>query len=164
LRKIKPLRAWNRDHRRVSNFEGRAMKILMPVDGSHVTKRMLSYVAAHEDLLGPGHSYTLLTVVAPVPGYAVKLLEPGTVSGYYLEEAEKVFHPIRSFSEQQGWTCRLVHAHGHAAEVIASVADAEPYDLVVMGAHGHSSLGNVVLGSVTTGVLARCKVPVLVIR
>jgi nucleotide-binding universal stress UspA family protein len=33
-----------------------------------------------------------------------------------------------------------------------------------MGSHGHSALGNIVLGSVATGVLARCTVPVLLIR
>jgi nucleotide-binding universal stress UspA family protein len=32
-----------------------------------------------------------------------------------------------------------------------------------MGTHGHSALGSVLLGSVTTGVLARCKVPMLLI-
>jgi nucleotide-binding universal stress UspA family protein len=34
----------------------------------------------------------------------------------------------------------------------------------VMGTHGHTALGNVVLGSVASGVLARSKVPVLLIR
>jgi nucleotide-binding universal stress UspA family protein len=33
-----------------------------------------------------------------------------------------------------------------------------------MGSHGHTALGNLALGSVATGVLARCKVPVLLIR
>jgi nucleotide-binding universal stress UspA family protein len=33
-----------------------------------------------------------------------------------------------------------------------------------MGSHGHSALGNLVLGSVVTAVLALCKVPVLLIR
>jgi nucleotide-binding universal stress UspA family protein len=37
-------------------------------------------------------------------------------------------------------------------------------DLIVMGTHGHSALGNVVMGSVATGVLARCKAPVLLIH
>jgi nucleotide-binding universal stress UspA family protein len=36
--------------------------------------------------------------------------------------------------------------------------------MVVMGSHGHGLFGNLVLGSVTTKVLAACKVPVLVIR
>ena len=140
------------------------MKILLAVDGSHVTKRMLSYIAAHDELLGSAHEYTLLTVVTPVPGYAMKHLERKTVEDYYVEQAEEVFRPIRSFAEQQGWKIRLVHKAGQAADEIASLADSERVDLVVMGAHGHSSLANVVLGSVATGVLARCKTPVLLIR
>jgi nucleotide-binding universal stress UspA family protein len=139
------------------------MKILLAVDGSHVTKRMLSYLAAHDELLGSEHEYTLLTVVAPVPGYATRHLERKTVDDYYLEQAEEVLQPIRGFAEQQGWRIRLAHLPGEAAEVIASLADGEHYDLLVMGTHGHTSLGNVVLGSVTTGVLARCKTPVLLI-
>lgn len=140
------------------------MKILMPVDGSAVTKRMLAYLAAHDELLGPRHEYTVLHVVAPVPGYAIHLLQDETVARYYAEEAEKVFAPIRQFVEQQRWTARMAHAGGHPAEVIASIADGERHDLVVMGSHGHSALGGVVMGSVATGVLARSRTPVLVIR
>jgi len=33
------------------------MKILLPIDGSDYTKRMLSYIAAHDELLGSGHEY-----------------------------------------------------------------------------------------------------------
>ena len=50
------------------------MKILVAVDGRHVTKRMLSRIAAHEELLGPGHDYTLVTVVAPVERTAMPRL------------------------------------------------------------------------------------------
>jgi nucleotide-binding universal stress UspA family protein len=139
------------------------MKILLAIDGSPVTKRMLSYVAAHDELFGAEHDYTLITVVAPVPGYATRFLEQKTLDGYYREEAEQVFKPIRAFAEMQHWKVRLIHAHGHAAEVIAATAESEHSDLLVMGTHGHSSLGNVVMGSVATGVLARCKRPVLLI-
>lgn len=65
---------------------------------------------------------------------------------------------------QPSWTIRALHGHGRAAEVIAAIAAKEHAELIVMGAHGHSSLGNVVLGSVATGVLARSRVPVLLIR
>jgi hypothetical protein len=41
------------------------MKILLPVDGSDHTKRMLAYIAAHDELLGAAHEYTLVTVVVP---------------------------------------------------------------------------------------------------
>ena len=140
------------------------MKILLPVDGSEHTKRMLSYIAAHDELLGPGHEYTILTVVAPIPAYATRFLERGTVDGYYDEQAEQVLKPVRAFAGQKGWTIRVAHTQGHAAESIAARAAADKTDLIVMGTHGHTALGNVVLGSVASGVLARSKVPVLLIR
>ncbi len=143
--------------------EEHAMKILLAIDGSLVTKRMLSYVAAHDELFGPSHDYAVVNVVTPVPGYAAKFLDKKILDDYYRDEADHVFKPVRSFAEMQHWKLRLIHAHGHAAEVIAATAENEQCDLVVMGTHGHSSLGNVVLGSVATGVLARCKKPVLLI-
>jgi nucleotide-binding universal stress UspA family protein len=33
-----------------------------------------------------------------------------------------------------------------------------------MGSHGHGTLGNLILGSVATKVLANCEVPVLIVR
>ena len=140
------------------------MKILLPVDGSHCTKRMLSYIAAHDELLGRGHEYLAFTAIAAIPAYATHLLERATLDGYYQEEADKVLAPVMAFGAQQGWTIRALHGHGPAAEVIAAVAEKEHAGLIVMGTHGHSSLGNVVLGSVATGVLARSKVPVLLIH
>ncbi len=139
------------------------MKILLAIDGSLVTKRMLNYVVSHDELFGPSHDYTVLNVVAPVPGYAARFLDQKILDDYYREEAEQVFKPIRSLAEVQNWKLRLIHLHGHAPEVIAAVAENEKCDLVVLGTHGHSSLGNAVLGSVATGVLARCKRPVLLI-
>ncbi|MEG0445197.1 MAG: universal stress protein, partial [Comamonas sp.] len=38
------------------------------------------------------------------------------------------------------------------------------YDLIVMGTHGHSALGRLVMGSVSSQVLAGCTIPVLLIR
>ena len=38
------------------------------------------------------------------------------------------------------------------------------FDMIVMGTHGHSAIGNVVMGSTATRVLARTKKPVLLIR
>jgi nucleotide-binding universal stress UspA family protein len=140
------------------------MKILMAVDGSEHTKRMLSYVAAHDDLLGRTHDYTFFTVVTPIPPHAAKYLGHDALAEYYDEQAAQVFKPILAFAEQQGWKVRTVHATAHAADAIAEIAEREKHDLVVLGSHGHTALGNVLLGSVASGVLARCKVPVLLIR
>ena len=53
---------------------------------------------------------------------------------------------------------------GPAGETIAKVAESGKYDLIVMGTHGHGSLGKLVMGSVSTQVLANCQVPVLLVR
>ena len=140
------------------------MKILLPVDGSDHTKRMLAYIAAHDELLGAGHEYLVFTAVRAIPPSASRMLDAKVVADHYTEQAEQVLAPLRAFIAQQHWNCRVSHAHGHAAELIAALATAEKVDLIVMGTHGHSALANVVLGSVAHGVLARCKVPVLLIR
>ncbi|WP_395699950.1 universal stress protein [Aquabacterium sp.] len=140
------------------------MKILLAVDGSAYTKRMLAYIAAHPELLGPAHEYTAFTVVPRIPPRAADYLEHKIVEDYYQEQAEEVLGPVKAFAAQQGWQLRALHVAGHAGDEIAALAAKEHFDLVVMGTHGRSTLGGVVLGSVTTRVVAHCKQPVLLIR
>ncbi|MCW7541193.1 universal stress protein [Aquabacterium sp. A7-Y] len=140
------------------------MKILLPVDGSTYTKRMLGFVAAHDEMFGTSHDYTALTVVPAVPPHAAGFLDKGLLDSYYQEEAEKVLSPVRQFAVQTGWRLETRYAVGHAGDVVAELAQEGRYDLMVMGTHGHSALGSVVLGSVTTRVIASCKVPLLLVR
>jgi nucleotide-binding universal stress UspA family protein len=51
-----------------------------------------------------------------------------------------------------------------AAHGIAQTARTEGCDLIVVGSHGHGALRKLMLGSVTTKVLAEATVPVLVVR
>jgi len=139
------------------------MKILVAVDGSHVTKRMLSYMAAQDELLGAGHDYTFITVVPLISARVATFLQSDVIQGYYRDEAEKVFAPIRQFVEQNGWRAHMISNPGHAPETIAKTANEGHFGLLVMGTHGHGSLTNLVLGSVATAVLARVKVPVLLV-
>lgn len=140
------------------------MKILLPVDGSEYTKRMLGYIAAHDELLGPQHEYTVMTVVPALPSGVTSFLDRAMADAYYEECAQEVLKPIKAFADQKGWKVQLISRKGHAADVVAEFAAKHPTDLIVMGTHGRSAFGNVVLGSVTTGVLARSKVPVLLVR
>ena len=72
--------------------------------------------------------------------------------------------PVSAFAKQQGWNLEARHMVGQPAEAIAQTADHQDCDLIVMGSHGHTALGALVMGSVTTGVMARTRRPVLVIR
>ena len=140
------------------------MKILVAVDGSDFTKRMLAYLTAHDEWLGPQHAYTVTYAVSAVPPRAAAVLDKAVLKGHYDDEAEKVFKPIRTFFQKQGIQATYVSKVGPAADNIAALADKGDFDLLVMGSHGHGSLTNLVMGSVATKVLARSKVPVLLIR
>lgn len=52
---------------------------------------------------------------------------------------------------------------GHPVSTILEMAHSGAYDLVVMGTKGHSKLGDLILGSVATGVVRRCRIPVMVV-
>jgi nucleotide-binding universal stress UspA family protein len=140
------------------------MKILAAVDGSSYTKRMLAYLAAHDEWLGDKHEYTLMNVVPAVPPRAAAVLDKTTLKAYYDETAEKVFKPIRSFFVRQKLNATFKAKVGPAAETIAETATQGGYDLVILGSHGHGTLVNLVMGSVATKVLANCSTPVLLIR
>lgn len=140
------------------------MKILLPVDGSAYTKRMLAFLSAHDELLGSGHEYLLFTAVPAVPAHAARHLDRALLDDHYADQAQQVLKPLQAFAEQRRWRHRVLQAVGPAADAVAACAEAEHVDLIVMGSHGHSSLTNLVLGSVATGVLARTRVPVLLVR
>lgn len=140
------------------------MNILLAVDGSAYTKKMLAYLAAHEELLGPKHDYTVLTVQAPLPARARSALGKEAVDTYHAEEADKILAPVLKFISRQGVQAKTIVKVGPVGETIAKVADSGRYDLLVMGSHGHGALATLVVGSVTTQVLAHCKVPVLLVR
>ncbi len=140
------------------------MKILLAVDGSEYTKKMLAYITTHEELFSANNSYTLLTVNPQLPPRARAAVGKEVVDAYQREEAEKVLGPVTIFLLRHKIDAKTLSKVGHAGETISKTADSGKFDLVVMGSHGHTSLGNLVMGSVATQVLAHCKVPVLLVR
>lgn len=143
------------------------MNILLAADGSIHTKRMLAYIAAHEDVLGVRHRYTVVHATTRLPGVAAAFVEGQELKAIYRSEAEKVFKPIRAFFKQRGIEARFVGLVGPVAESIAREAERAACDLLVMGSHGRDgrgSLANLVMGSVATRMLAQSKVPVLLVR
>jgi nucleotide-binding universal stress UspA family protein len=140
------------------------MNILLAVDGSAYTKKMLAYLATHDELLGASSEYTVLTVQPPLPARARAALGKATVDTYHAEEAEKVLAPVVKFLARHGVQAKRGVKVGPIGESIAKVAETGKFDLLVMGSHGHGALATLVMGSVTTQVLANCKVPLLIIR
>jgi nucleotide-binding universal stress UspA family protein len=140
------------------------MKILLAVDGSAYTQKMLAYLGAHPELLSGSPAFTALTVQAPLPPRARAMVGKAEVEAYYAEEADKVLSAVEATLAQQNYTMQRASVVGFAGEEIAKFADAGGFDLLIMGSHGNGTFSNLVMGSVATKVLAASKVPVLLIR
>jgi nucleotide-binding universal stress UspA family protein len=140
------------------------MKILLPVDGSDCTTRVLDYLTTQESLFSKTHQYTFLYVTPTVPPQVRGMLSKEDVDGYYTQEIDKVLEPLRNRLQGTGLDVSFKGSVGRASDVIVQLAMSEGYDLLVMGSHGHSALGNLVMGSVVTNVMANTRTPVLVVR
>jgi len=139
------------------------MKVLLAVDGSSYTKKMLAYLAAH-DMYSAKNEYTAFTAQLGLPSQARTALGKNLVKKYYEDEGQRVMQPVTKYLERHGITPQCHWKIGKPGELISKLATEGKFDLVVMGSHGHSALINLVVGSVATEVLAGCKVPVLIVR
>lgn len=54
--------------------------------------------------------------------------------------------------------------HGHIGEAIVKYARDNRVDLIIMGSHGRSAVGRLLLGSVSNYVVKHAKCPVMIIR
>ena len=140
------------------------MKILLPVDGSDCTKRTLAYLAAHDELLPGRHDYAVFTAIEPYKPHEVNFAKATSMEDFMRDQAEQVLGPIRSFVRQQDWNVQFGYAPGAALDTIVGKVESFKPDLIIMGTHGRSRLGALVLGSVANGVIANCTTPVLLIR
>ena len=141
------------------------MKILLAVDGSSYTKKMLAYLVTHDETFTANNNdFTLFTAHPALPPRARTALGKDVADRYHAEEAERVLAPVSKFLTRHGIDAKSAWKVGHAGEAIASFADSGKFDLLLMGSHGHGAVANLVMGSVATQVLAHCKVPVLLVR
>ena len=140
------------------------MKILLAVDGSEYTRKMLDYVCANRTLFDTSHRYTVFNAQTPLPPHARSALGATVVHDYYEDEAKNVIEPALAALQAQGLTADSESRVGQVGDTIAAYAADGGYDMIIMGSHGHGALARLVMGSVTTQVLAQCGVPVLLIR
>lgn len=93
-------------------------------------------------------------------GVECHLLTVGSDSTERREELGQASDQLRS----AGLTVTEEVVPGHPEAAISSAAEAGGYDLLVMGAYGHSRIRNLIIGSTTTEMLRSCKISVLLVR
>lgn len=63
-----------------------------------------------------------------------------------------------------GYSVKTKIETGQPETTIAREVETDHYDLLVMGAFGHSRIRNLIIGSTTTEMMRSCKIPVLLFR
>jgi len=153
-------------------------RILVPLDGSEMSKTALPYVEELVSKLSPEvkAEVTLFGVVSSLTHYiaAPGLAVPGGVVApvpYSDTEVEQIKTRVMDYLDKAAESLRSKGAIvltavtvGNAAEEIIKAADEIDVDLIAMSTHGRSAILRWAFGSVTDKVLREGNKPVLIIR
>ena len=91
------------------------MKILLAVDGSSYTKRMLAWLTTHEEWLSAPRIHRV-DRGARDSAHAASMFTAEQPSQYYDDTAEGIFKPIRKFTAKHDLATNFVSKVGHAPE------------------------------------------------
>ena len=142
------------------------MKILLAVDGFKNSLSAVDSVIEHADWYRDKPAVELVTVHLPLP----KLPRMGLVVGknqiqrYYEEEGEACLAAAKKKLDAAGIAYKASVLVGPVAETLVQHAQKARCDLIFIGTHGRTAVGNAMLGSTATKVLHISKTPVLLVR
>ncbi len=137
-------------------------KLLVPVDGSETSLRVVPAAAATASLFGAKADVLCVDIPLPtvVHGSIPPMPAPRTTPGG--EAAGAAAAAAARFAER-GVEARAMTAAGDPASKILETADAEKADLIAMATHGWTGVTRWVLGSVTEKVLRHATLPMLIV-
>jgi len=138
--------------------------ILVPIDFSDCAGHVVEVAASMAKSFSA--SLVLLHVAAPEPEFIGYKPGPQSVRDSVareLVEEHRRIHEIDRQLESQGLTVTSLVIAGYPVEKILDEAAKFNAELIVMGSHGHGVLRNLLVGSVTEGVMRQAACPVLVV-
>lgn len=144
-------------------------KILLPTDGSELSNATL---LAGIEFAKQAQASVLVLFVADHYQYPIyiDIIPPNTPTEEEYQSAmrslgESYFKLAREAAEAAGVTLEcMVHFNDSTAKEIVCTAQKNQCDLIFIGSHGRSGVGQLLLGSTTNKVLSLCNIPVLVHR
>ncbi len=136
-------------------------RVLVPVDGSSHSIKALEYLATRRKQ-GERFEVLLLNVQPGMP--TNRFVSRSEIRDYQNSESEKVLGLPKIRTLQRALKADAYTEVGDAAEVIAKFAKKTACQDIVIGARGISNLKGLLMGSVTTKVIALAGVPVTVVK
>jgi nucleotide-binding universal stress UspA family protein len=108
-------------------------------------------------IVKPG-SPTLTSVPVLAPEYSLKMIDITRDTG------NKILAEGRRRVGNEGIKVQTILEEGHVVQEIVRVSKEGKFDLIIMGARGVSHIKEMLMGSVTDGVMHHVTCPVLIIR
>ncbi|MDD7969636.1 universal stress protein [Roseinatronobacter alkalisoli] len=93
-------------------------------------------------------------------GLAVHVVTVGTATA----EAKKGLEDAKALLKAAGIDAETSVIAGQPETALGKLVDEAQFDLLVMGAYGHSRIRSLIIGSTTTEMIRSCKVPVVLMR
>ena len=138
--------------------------ILLPVDFSDVTARLIE--TARTFATAFGSRVVMLNVAEPEPDFVGFEAGPPTVRINVARDFKAVRQRLDELKTQlasPGIEIVALHIQGPTVEKILHEAEEQHAELIIMGSHGHGALYELLVGSVTQGVIKGSTCPVLVV-
>ncbi|MBJ6978154.1 universal stress protein [Luteimonas sp. MC1895] len=140
------------------------MKILVAVDGSDISVRAAKHANALAKRLAKPARIVLVAVdAAPFPGVVSKIGREA-MERIHAENHERMLAPVRRALARSKAEVREFAVVGEPADAILAAARDNKVDLLVMGSHGRGSVKGILLGSVSSKVIAQTDIPVTIVR
>jgi len=142
------------------------VKIALAVDGSKRSLNAVKGFIRHADWYREKPRVELVFVNLPIPQLPGMSTVVGKkqVDNYYREEGEAALSDARKLLDADN----IPHGDhillGQIADSIIELAKSRKCELIVMGTHGRTEAGNILMGSVATRVLHQSPLPVLLVK
>jgi len=138
-------------------------KILFPTDFSDVSQKAVKYI---KQLKGAGAQEVIvlhvidekeLLVLSRIPDQYLK------ITTLMEKEIAKELAAVEADMAAEGFSVKLKVKTGKPFTEIMMTATEEKVSIIVVGSHGKSNIGEMLMGSVSENVIRHAKVPLLVI-